>query len=342
MSGSKPPNILLIMSDEHDPGVTACYGHTLVKTPALDRLAGEGVLFDNAYCNSPMCVPSRMSFIAGRYGSQIGVWDNGSPLSCEVPTFAHYLEAGGYETVLCGRMHMVGPDRLHGFGRRLYEDMESWKKFGQKPRRTREARRGSNSHVSECGPGVGSYQNYDETVTDLTVRYLQNKSKQPRERPWLLVSGTMFPHFPLIAPQKYYDLYPHDSVELQNRRVETLSDQHPVIQQLRYFFHNDRDLPEELERKALASYYALTTLTDANVGRMLEVIDGSPLEENTIVIYTSDHGEMGGGTTAFGRRSASTNPLFGCRSSCGDRVSGRLEESEPMSASSMLCPRSSK
>ena len=127
MSDKKQLNILLIMSDEHDPGVTACYGHPLVKTPAMDRLAGEGVLFDNAYCNSPMCVPSRMSFITGRYGFQVGVWDNGSPLRCEDPTFAHYFEVAGYETALCGRMHMVGPDRLHGFGRRLYEDMESHK-----------------------------------------------------------------------------------------------------------------------------------------------------------------------------------------------------------------------
>jgi choline-sulfatase len=117
----------------------------------------------------------------------------------------------------------------------------------------------------------------------------------------------MFPHFPLIAPKKYYDLYPTENVDLPDRGEETLANQHPVIRHLRYFFHNDQELPEKLERKALASYYALTTLTDDNVGRMLAVINGSPLAENTIVIYTSDHGEMGGNTVS-GKSNAFSNP----------------------------------
>lgn len=171
------PNILLIMSDEHDPAVSGCYGHPLVQTPHLDRLAGQGVLFENAYCNSPMCVPSRMSFLTGRFASDVNVFDNGSPLASEVPTFAHYLEASGYETVLCGRMHMVGPDRLHGFGRRLYDDMTAWMGLEQKPNRTPDARRSSNSHVTECGPGPARWLAYDRTVADLSERFLQARAQ---------------------------------------------------------------------------------------------------------------------------------------------------------------------
>ena len=288
------PNFLIIMSDEHDPAATGCYNHPIVKTPNLDRLAAQGVTFDNAYCNSPICVASRMSFITGKYVHQIGAWDNGSPIKGEEPTFAHYFEAEGYDTVLCGRMHMVGDNRLHGFGKRLYGDLEADKSYRQIARRTKDWRRSSNSHVTENGPGEGSWQSYDGAVTDLSVRCLKNKAKYPSERPWLLVSGLLFPHFPLIAPEDYYNMYSTDNVLMPNLGDETFAKQHPAIRHLRWAFHNEKDLPEEVTRRALASYYALVTLTDHNIGQMLEVIDNSHLKNNTIVIYTSDHGEMAG------------------------------------------------
>ena len=288
------PNILLIMSDEHDPAVSGCYGHPVVQTPNLDRLASQGVLFENAYCNNPICVPSRMSFLTGQYASDVNVFDNGSPLASEIPTFAHYLEASGYETTLCGRMHMVGPDRLHGFGRRLFDDMSEWVHFGQGPARTAEARRGSNSHVTECGPGPARWLDYDRTVTDLSERFLRDKAGNSTDRPWCLVASFMYPHFPLYTPQEYYDLYPTDRIDLPELGSETLESQHPAIRQLRYFFRNEEPLPDETTRTALASYFALVTLTDEHVGRLLQVVDGSPLHDNTVVIYLSDHGEMAG------------------------------------------------
>lgn len=290
----KRPNILLIMSDEHAPAVTGCYGHPLVQTPNLDRLAAEGTLFENAYCNNPICVPSRMSFLTGKYASDVNVFDNGSPLASEIPTFAHYLEASGYETTLCGRMHMVGPDRLHGFGQRLLDDMSEWVQFGQGPVRTPEARRASNSHVTECGPGPPRWLDYDGAAADLSERFLRNKARDQAERPWCLVASFMYPHFPLYAPQEYLDLYPTDRIELPDLGNETLANQHPAIRRLRYFFHNDHPLPEELTRTALASYFALVTLTDEHIGRLFSVVDSSPLTENTVVIYLSDHGEMAG------------------------------------------------
>ena len=290
----KRPNILLIMSDEHDPAVTGCYGHPLVQTPNLDRLAAEGTLFENAYCNNPICVPSRMSFLTGKYASDVNVFDNGSPLASEIPTFAHYLEASGYQTTLCGRMHMVGPDRLHGFGRRLLDDKNEWVDLRQGPVRTPQARRGSNSHVTECGPGPPRWLDYDRTVTDLSERFLRDKAGNQNESPWCLVASFMYPHFPLFTPQEYLDLYPIDSIDPPEMGAELLENQHPAIQQLRYFFRNDQPYPEELTRTALASYYALVTLTDEHIGRLLSVVDDSPLGEDTVVIYISDHGEMAG------------------------------------------------
>ncbi len=279
------------MSDEHDPAVSGCYGHPLVQTPNLDRLAAEGVLFENAYCNNPICVPSRMSFLTGKYASDVNVFDNGSPLASHIPTFAHYLEASGYDTTLCGRMHMIGPDRLHGFGQRLLDDKNEWVDLRQGPVRTPQARRGSNSHVTECGPCPPRWLDYDRTVTDLSERFLRDKAGNQSDSPWCLVSSFMYPHFPLYTPQKYLDLYQPDHIDLPETGDELLENQHPAIQQLRYFFRNDRPYPEGLTRTALASYFALVTLTDEHIGRLLSVVDDSSLQENTVVIYISDHGE---------------------------------------------------
>ena len=109
------PNFLILMSDQHSPHALACNGDRIVSTPHIDSLAGSGVLFEHAYCQSPLCVPSRMSFLTGQQPSCIGVWTNGDILHSDVPTFAHALGAAGYETALIGRMHFEGVDEWHGF-----------------------------------------------------------------------------------------------------------------------------------------------------------------------------------------------------------------------------------
>lgn len=292
--GDMRPNILLIMSDEHDPYTTGCYGHPCVQTPNLDRFASGAVVYDNAYTNCPICLPARMSFLTGQYVHQINCWDNGSVLAGEIPTFAHYLEAEGYETTLCGRMHINGVDRLKGFGRRLYDDMDRWIKAGA-PQRTPEARRGSNSHVTECGPeGQPAWLDYDRTATDLSVRFLQQKAKEQDGQPWLLVTGLMYPHFPLYCPPEYFERYDFNKIVMPPVDGDPIEEQHPIVQQMRYNFRNDAQLDDETTRKALASYYGLVELTDHHVGQMIDVVDQSTLRDNTLVIYCSDHGEMAG------------------------------------------------
>src|SRR5690606_5332719 len=111
MNSSQQPNILIIMSDEHAPQFSGAYGHPLVRSPHLDRLAEEGVIFDGAYCNSPLCVPSRMSLMTGRLPSSDGVYDNASPLPSDTVTWAHLLRSVGYDVVLAGKQHFIGPDQ---------------------------------------------------------------------------------------------------------------------------------------------------------------------------------------------------------------------------------------
>ncbi len=116
-------NILMIMADQLSALVLPAYKHPVVRTPYIDSLAACGTVFENCYCNSPLCVPSRQSMLTGRLASAIGSWDNGAELPASVPTFLHHLRLSGYRTILSGKMHFVGPDQLHGFEERLNSDI---------------------------------------------------------------------------------------------------------------------------------------------------------------------------------------------------------------------------
>ena len=288
-------NIVFLFSDEHAGAVMGNSGHPVVRTPHLDRLSEQSYTFDNAYCNYPICTPSRLSMLTGRYPHQIGAWDLGVIPDRQYPTWGDYLTEAGYETVLCGRTHFNGTDRLHGFSHRLLDDLPRWcNRNGRPPRRTPDARRGSNSHVTECGPGDHEHTKYDRNVTDLAVDFLHEKAASPDDKPFLLYCGFMHPHFPLIALPEFLSQYDPDTLELPETWNEPLESQHPIIQHHRWAWRNDIPPPESVVRCALASYYALVSSLDAQIGRILEAIDASPLHEDTIVIYTSDHGEMAG------------------------------------------------
>src|SRR3954451_1544070 len=111
----RPPNILLVMGEPLGAVLTRAYGHPVVRTPSLDRLAAAGIRFDAAYTPYPLCSPARVALLTGRFASDLGCWDNASILAADEPTVAHYLANAGYEAVLSGKMHFVGPDQLHGF-----------------------------------------------------------------------------------------------------------------------------------------------------------------------------------------------------------------------------------
>ena len=270
-------------------------GHPVVRTPYLDRLAEQSYAFDNAYCNSPICTPSRLSLLTGRFPHQIGAWDLGAIADRQYQTWGDYLTEAGYETVLCGRTHFNGTDRRLGFSDRLLDDLPRWyNATGRPPRRTPDERRGSNSHVAECGPGEHEHTRYDRNATDLAIDFLDQKATSSDDNPFLLYCGFMHPHFPLIAPPEFFSRYDPDTLELPATWNTPLESQHPIIQHHRWAWRNDIPPPEAVVRRALASYYALVSSLDAQVGRILQAIDTTPLRENTLVIYTSDHGEMAG------------------------------------------------
>ena len=292
------PNILLIMSDEHAPMYSGTYGHPLVQTPNMDQLAEQGFVFTNAYCNSPLCGPSRMSFMTGRYVHQIGTWDNASPLASDQVTWAHRLGAIGYDVVLSGKQHFCGPDQFHGFRQQLARDLhaELWTKDNV-PRNAPDWTKGTPIANQPWGgpqqakPGTTLEIEVDDLVEKNAIAYLREPAR--KDRPWALNVSFIAPHFPLVVPKRFWDLYPLDRVDLPNIPPDHLENQHLVHQRMRQMF-GCIDFPEELVRRARAGYYGLITYLDEKIGRLLQTLRETNQEENTIIIYCSDHGEMNG------------------------------------------------
>ena len=286
------PNFLVIMSDEHAPQYSSVYGHPLVQTPNMERLAQMGVTFDNAYCNSPLCMPSRMSFMTGRYVHHIEAWDNATPLRTDQVTWAHMLRKAGYDVVLSGKQHFSGPDQLHGFRAQLARDLHAerahpifdWAE-GIKP-----APRPWQG-IDQAGPGTTVEIETDELVQERALAYLRDPDRT--KQPWALNVSFIAPHFPLIVPQRYWDPYPLDQIDLPQIPAGHLDHQHPVYQRIRSMF-GLIDFAEEDVRRARAGYYALISYLDEKIGQLLDTLAATGQLENTVIIHISDHGEMNG------------------------------------------------
>jgi len=173
---SPPPNILILMADQLTTRALSAYGNGVVRTPNLDRLAAQGVVFDSAYCNSPLCAPARYSLMTGQLPSTHGGFDNAAPLAPEAVTFGHYLRHAGYRTILAGKMHFIGPDQLHGFEERLTTDIYpadfTWTPDWEQPDVRPDWYHNMGS-VLEAGPCVRTNQlDYDDEVVYATRQKL--------------------------------------------------------------------------------------------------------------------------------------------------------------------------
>ncbi len=291
----KLPNILLLCSDQHHPRLAGCYGNPVVDTPNIDRLSKEGVRFDSAYCNCPLCVPSRMSFLTGRYPHNCDVFRNTDILASDQPTFAHLASRQGYYPVLSGRMHFPGPDQRHGFLERLVGDVWPYAAFGPDlntfaPLPPRLGHMTHPNPLLTVGAGSSYYLKFDEDVTRESCRWLRNYAAKSPRNPFLMTVGWVNPHCPYIAPPELYDKY-FSIVETSELEPAELGRLHPYHQAYR----KDIDIssiPAENFRKATAAYYALVEFIDRQLGILLSCLETESILDNTIVIYTSDHGEM--------------------------------------------------
>lgn len=295
MAAHERPNLLYIHSDQHNPYVTGCYGDDVVHTPALDRLATEGALFTNAYCPSPICVPSRMSTLAGQHPYRTRVWTNDHSLNSGIPTFAHAMGAAGYRPVLIGRMHAIGPDQLHGYAERLIGDHSSNYVGGPGPRRglpqgTAGPRRIS---LEASGAGQSGYQVHDAYCTAAAIDFINREGVRTRtshdREPFCLTVGLMLPHPPYVAQEADFRLYDGrvPSPRIPMPPPEAL---HPHI---RWRMESGGILtthPAGVAR-ARTAYWALVSRMDAMIGQILDALDANGFADNTLVVYASDHGD---------------------------------------------------
>ena len=298
MNEPNRPNLLYIHSDQHSPHVTGCYGNDLVDTPNLDRLAASGVMFDNVYCCSPICVPSRMSMLSGRHPYQNEVWTNEHGLDSRIPTIAHAMGAAGYQPELVGRMHAVGPDQLHGYAARFVGDHGANFPGNPGPDRGILSVTAGPHHLSleRSGPGQSAYQVHDEDVTAVTIARLNRLGVQKRagllKQPFSISVGLMLPHPPYVARQEDYDRYA-DSMPLPGKSPPPPDEQHPFLRWWRQ--STGIEVMDNGEvRRARAAYAGLVYRTDAMIGQILHALVENGLDDNTLIIYTSDHGDMQG------------------------------------------------
>ena len=311
---SDRPNVLIIMADQLVAELTGAYGHPVVRTPNLERLAARGVRFDSAYCAYPVCSPSRSSLLSGRFASTNSAWDNAAPIASDIPMLPHYLATAGYESALSGKMHFVGADQVHGFSKRLTTDMFP-STLAWTPNRDAVGRFVHPGNPD--GPPIAiDYVNsgpvqwteqlqFDEETHYRAVEYIRSKRTRkqgslqvaaapPETDPWLLVASYHHPHEPFLAPQKYWDSY--EGADIADVRVKASPDlPRSVMDEWVDTLHGvsgvDLEDADEAYRTRRA-YYALVTYIDDKVGELLDALDESGHADDTIIVFTSDHGDM--------------------------------------------------
>jgi choline-sulfatase len=295
----RPPNILFVMADQMAAAPLPCYGGTVVKAPHLQALAERGVVFDAAYCNSPICAPSRFSMLSGRLPTTIGAYDNASELPASVPTLAHALDAAGYRTILAGKMHFIGPDQLHGYAERLTTDIYpadfAWTPNWAAGPRDKPSGISMNN-VLQAGPCVRSLQiDYDDEVEHFALQRLYDLAREPQasRKPFFLTVSFSHPHPPYTAGQAHWDRYA--DAEIDEPAVAPIPVEQRDVQSRWLHVSHDADrqpVSAAQVRAARHAYYAMVSYVDDKVGRLLETLAACGFADDTVVVFTADHGEM--------------------------------------------------
>lgn len=293
------PNLLVIMSDQHRHDAMGCAGHPHVQTPTLDVLAARGTRFTHAYCNNPICVPSRLSFLSGKTTNQIGVWSLSDELRSDELTWPALLGAGGYDTAISGRMHHWWADKLHGFHRRVCGENKMRIASGTYELYEPGSRRDEQMAVfqrsiknglqpGETGEGPHAGWRGDREATDGAIQYIEQEAGATGA-PWALCVGYLCPHSPLRFPAEYYDRYRDTPVD----DIPPFDDALPEIwRQFARTTGYDQPMDQETAALAIRAYYAMVTYVDDLVADIVAALDRTGYLDNTIIVYTTDHGEM--------------------------------------------------
>lgn len=298
------PNALILMSDEHQAVALGCAGHAIARTPHLDQLAARGMRFTNAYTPSPICVPARASFATGDWVHNIRHWDNAMPYTGSHKGWGHALQDASIPVESIGKLHYRYAEDPAGF------DIEHipmnvaggvgmvWGSIRNPPTLKDASKRMLGDYI---GPGDSTYTDYDRAVTDRTIEWLNERSASG-SGPWCLYVGLVAPHFPLVAPQEFFDLYPFDSLPPLKLHPQDGHERHPWPLAQSDFMDSESRFRDEDERlAAVAAYFALVSFLDHNIGQILTALEATGFADNTRVFYTSDHGDNVGARGFWGK-----------------------------------------
>jgi arylsulfatase A-like enzyme len=326
------PNFLFIMADQLRADYLACIGHPTIKTPTLDWLASEGVRFTQAFCNAPVCGPSRMSFYTGRYMASHGATYNNVPLSVGERTLGDYLRPLGYRVALVGKTHMkadleglqrLGVDPNSNLGVLAREcGFEPYERDdGLHPDQSVNPDLGYNRYLREHGfEGHNPWHDWANSAEDengevvsgwylrnahLPARvpeehsetaYMTNRAmefiREAKDQPWCLHLSYIKPHWPYIAPAPYHKMYGAEDVIPANRTEAERVDAHPVVEAFRRHEESENFSREEVRQRVIPTYMGLITQLDDHLRRLFDFLREQGQLENTVIVFTSDHGDF--------------------------------------------------
>ena len=293
----KKTNILIIMADQLAANALSMYGNKVCKTPNLDNLATYGTVFENAYSNNPVCVPSRASMLSGHLTPEIAVYDNANELASSMPTMAHYMRSLGYETFLSGKMHFIGPDQLHGFNERLTTDVypANFDWIGNWSAGASYVPSGTALNgVVEAGPCIRTMQeDYDDEVEYQSLKKIYDLARNINQNPFFGIVSFTSPHTPFNVSQKYWDLYENKNILLPEVGPIPF-DELDYFSKSLFFAHgrHRHTITDEHILNTRRAYYGMISYIDEKVGRIVQLLEDTNQKDNTAIFFVSDHGEM--------------------------------------------------
>ena len=300
----KPANLLIIMSDEHDPRWMGCSGNRMMITPNLDRLAARGLRFTDAYTTCPICVPARAAFATGKYLYQIGYWDNADPYDGKIPSWHHRLRDRGHQVVSVGKLHFRSTDDDYGFTESIVP-MNVFERTGDLYGLLRgddmPARADGKKLAGLAGPGESEYTWYDREIASRAQIWLREQAPKHKNKPWVMFVSFVAPHFPLTAPPHWYYKYPLDKIPMP--KLYRDKNVHPYVRDQDDNTGYDKYFADEAAvKRARAGYFGLISSLDENIGNLLNTLKDCGLESETRILYTSDHGDNMGARGLWGKQ----------------------------------------
>ncbi len=284
-------NFLVFTSDEHNPMISSVYGHPFIRTPNMQRLAEMGTVYENAYCPSPLCCPSRSAFFTGRRVHDIQTYNNCITDEFEYPSYGQVLAEQGVHTVHIGKVHAyrkakdLGFSEMHGKDARFPGDLN----IGRKPLAIRSLET-PNGGTRDANYGVRENPTeIDDGRVQRAVEWIRTKGATIK-KPWSLAVNTSKPHFPMFSTQRLWDIYAEHE-DMPEYGFDSEPAKHAYARDLQAHFQTTR-FPEKSIRGLRRGYYSLVAYVDFQLGRILDALEETGLTDNTVIAYTSDHGEM--------------------------------------------------